>query len=134
MSHLCTMHRPPPSKEWTGGDHFGEFMEVGTPTLPLQSTGSTSASPSTLWWPGGDTFKGGDTLHVTVLFEEEEFSTHRSSGLCFRDRQHVRAEFCSRVAYFLGLCPHSGLVLCRGFKPDQKMLLCGTSGHLCRWR
>lgn len=105
MSHLCTMHRPPLSKERTGGDHFGERnswrVEKTPSSRPLQSTDNTSASPSTPRWQGGGTFEE-STFHVTPQFltKKEEFSTYPSSGLCWRDTQHVEGEACARATYF----------------------------------
>lgn len=81
-----------------------EFMEVGSPIVPLQSTDNTSASPSTVrsWGRGGGTFLGDSTFHVTPQFltKKEEFSTCPSSGLSWRDKQHVQGESCGKVTYF----------------------------------
>lgn len=74
-----------------------------TPISPLQSTDNTSASPSTpVMAGGGDTFWGESTFHFTPQFltKKEEFSTYPSSGLCWRDTQHVEGESCGQATYF----------------------------------
>lgn len=42
------------------------------------------------------------TFHVTPQFltKKEEFSTYPSSGLCWRDTQHVEGESCGQATYF----------------------------------
>ncbi|KAF1387696.1 hypothetical protein PFLUV_G00082640 [Perca fluviatilis] len=96
------MHRPPPSKERTGGDHFGERNSrrvEKTPTSP-----PSKHQPQPLPPPSGDrgTSFEESTFHITPKFltKEEEFSTYPSSGLCWRDTQHVEGEACALMTYF----------------------------------
>lgn len=76
------MHRPPLSKERTGGDHFGERN--------LWRVEKTNISPPSKHQPQGDTFEE-STFHHTPQFvtKTREFSTYPSSGLCWRDTQHA---------------------------------------------
>lgn len=95
MSHLCTMHRPPLSKERTGGDHFGErnsWRVEKTPISPLQSTDNTSASPCTLWWRGG-----GDTFEErTPSTSLPSFSRRRRSSALIPPQVYVGDTTCRR--------------------------------------
>lgn len=75
---------------------LGNSWRSAHPPCPFRAPAAPQPPPPPCGGRVGTPFKGGDTLHITVLFKEEEFSTHRSSGLCFRDRQRVRAEFCCR--------------------------------------
>lgn len=103
MSHLCTMHRPPLSKErglvettlgrgihggWRG--HPSPFKAPTTPQpLPPPSGGR-----------GTPLSRAPSTSLPQFLTKKEEFSTYPSSGLCWRDTQHVEGEACTRATYF----------------------------------
>ena len=60
---------------------------------------------------GGGTFEE-STFHFTPSFSrrKEEFSTYPSSGLCWRDTQHVEGEACGRATYFSGQSGHTDAV------------------------
>lgn len=109
MSHLCTMHRPPLSKEWTGGAHFGErnSRRSAHPSCPFKAPTTPQPHPPPcgrgVVGRGAGTFLGASTFHVTPQFltkEKEEFSTCPSSGLSWRDKRHAQGESCGRVTYF----------------------------------
>lgn len=101
MSHLCTMHRPPPSCERTGGDHFGERNSWRVETTPFSPPSKHQQHLSLSLHPAG----GGTPLRRApstslpqFLTKKEEFSTYPSSGLCWRETLHGQG--CSRATYF----------------------------------
>lgn len=100
------MHRPPPSYERTGGDHFGERNSWRVETTPSLLPFKAPTTPQHVPPPcgckgGGGTFEE-STFHITPQFltKKEEFSTYPSSGLCWRDIPRVEGEACGRATYF----------------------------------
>lgn len=104
MSHLCTMHRPPLSKERTGGDHFGERNSWRVEKTPISPPFKAPTTPQPFPPPSsgrGTPFsRAPSTSLPQFLTKKEEFSTYPSSGLCWRDTQHVEGEACARATYF----------------------------------
>lgn len=103
ISALCiALPRP---KTRTGGDHFGERNSWRVETTPISPPSKHQQHLSLFLHPmmagGGDTFEE-STFHVTPQFltQKEEFSTYPSSGLCWRDTQHVEGEACGWATYF----------------------------------
>lgn len=79
---------------------LGNSWRSAHPPCPFRALAAPQPPPPPCGGWVGTPLKVGTPSTSLSSFEEEEFSTHRYSGLCFRDRQHVRAEICSRVAYF----------------------------------
>lgn len=118
------MHRPPPSCERTGGDHFGErnsWRVETTPFSPLQSTNNTSARPSTLL--GGTPLRRAPSTSLPqFLTKKEEFSTYPSSGLCWRETHNTEKEkAASRATYFQ--VSAASRSRCSDHRPENSALL-----------
>lgn len=104
MSHLCTMHRPPLSKERTGGDHFGERnswrVEKTLISPPFKAPTTPQPLPPPSGGRGTPLSRAPSTSLPQFLTKKEEFSTYPSSGLCWRDTQRVEGEGCAWATYF----------------------------------
>lgn len=139
MSHFCTMHRPPLSKEWTGGDHFGErnSWRLAQPSCPFKAptTPQPHPPPCGRGLGVGGHLLGENTFHVTPQFltKKEEFSTYPSSGLSWRDKQHAQGESCGRVTYFQVSVQTDTVSSVEDQITDQKTELCCNSGLLHSW-
>ncbi|KAI9532335.1 hypothetical protein NQZ68_033276 [Dissostichus eleginoides] len=107
------MHRPPLSKERTGGDHFGERN--------LWRVEKTNISPPSKHQPQGDTFEE-STFHHTPQFvtKTREFSTYPSS-------ETLNTQKALRRPIFRSVWLHSRSVLPEDQITDQKTVLCCTS-------
>lgn len=135
MSHLCTMHRPPPSCERTGGDHFGERNSWRVETTPFSPPSKHQQHLSLSLHPvgEGDTFEE-STFHVTPPVSHEEGGVQHLSFLRFmleRDTTRTRLQ---SGDLFSGRRGHTVAVLSAEDQiTDQKTVLCCISCLLYRW-
>lgn len=112
--HVTSLHYASPSpvqrEDWQRPLWGEEFMEGVEDAHLAHFKAPTSAVFLHPAGGRGTPFEE-STFHVTpppFLTKEEEFSPYPSSGLCWRDTQHVEGEACARSDdLFSGRCGHT---------------------------
>ncbi|KAL7394239.1 hypothetical protein ABVT39_022858 [Epinephelus coioides] len=134
MSHLCTMHRPPLSKERTGGDHFGERNSWRVEKTPISPPFKAPTTPQPFPPPSsgrGTPFEQ-STFHVTPPVSHEEGGVQHLSLLRFMLERHTtrRRRSLRTGDLFSGQCGHTVSSM-EDRITDQNTVLCCISCPLC---
>lgn len=137
MSHLCTMHRPPLSKERTGGDYIWgeEFMQGGEDThlAPSKHRQHLSLSLHPCDGGGGGHLLRREHLPLHSPVSHEEGGVQHLSLLRFMLERHTtrRRRVLRSGDLFSGQSGHTGTVSSVEDRiRDQKTVLCCISGLL----
>lgn len=136
MSHLCTMHCPPLSKEWTGGAHFGErnSWRLAHPSCPFKAPTTPQPHPPPCGRRvGGHLFRREHLPRHSPVSHEEGGDQHLSLlGFKLERRTTCTRRILRWGDLFSGQCPNT-LSSVEDQITDQKTEFCCNSGLLHSW-